>query len=26
LKLHDSVYGILERPDSGIVTCCGLDE
>ncbi len=26
LKLHDSVYGILERPDSGVVTCYNLDE
>lgn len=26
LKMHNFIYGILERPDSGIVTCSGLNE
>lgn len=25
-KLHNTIYAILERPDSGVVTCCGLEE
>lgn len=26
LKLHDAVYTILDRPDSGVATCFALDE